>query len=320
MGEMNPSQLHYVEVMCESLLHGAFTVLIAVVIWLLVQRRQMPKVHKFMFGAGIIMWMLSSAHLGLVIQQVTNVETPLRNAQAQVSIATIQLLIGDMILLWRVWTVWGQNYWITIIPLLLVLAAAGVRFAVVASIAGVLEFASDQSTAIIVANTLLCTILIAGRIWYLQWRMNRLLGYSPSEKSKSAYRGVLMLIIESGLLYALIMLLSLILDDIHNDGIHTVLDMQIPIIGILPTLIVLVVHFDLVPGTNATEKYHAAMVSSKFHAASGNGPTASATIGSWRAAEVSTGQASTLDDGLEIKQHRGKVHTATDYSDQEGMV
>lgn len=55
------------------------------------QRGQMPKIHKIMFGAGIIMWMLSSAHLGLVIQQVTNVETPLRNAQAQVSIATIQV-------------------------------------------------------------------------------------------------------------------------------------------------------------------------------------------------------------------------------------
>lgn len=51
----------------------------------------MPKIHKIMFSAGIIMWMLSSAHLGLVIQQVTNVETPLRNAQAQVSIATIQV-------------------------------------------------------------------------------------------------------------------------------------------------------------------------------------------------------------------------------------
>lgn len=51
----------------------------------------MPKIHKVMFWAGIVMWALASVHLGLVIQQVTTVMTPLRNAQAQVSIATIQV-------------------------------------------------------------------------------------------------------------------------------------------------------------------------------------------------------------------------------------
>lgn len=66
----------------------------------------MPKIHKVMFGAGIVMWMLSSAHLGLVIQQVTHEETPLRNAQAQVSIATIQVI--DTHCQWLI-TVFTQN-------------------------------------------------------------------------------------------------------------------------------------------------------------------------------------------------------------------
>ncbi|KDR68740.1 hypothetical protein GALMADRAFT_1026481 [Galerina marginata CBS 339.88] len=248
----------------------------------------MPKVHKVMFWAGIVMWMLSSAHLGLVIQQVTNAMTPLRNAQAQVSIATIQVLLGDMILIWRVWAVWGGNYWMTVLPIMLMLAAAGVRFAVVASIAGVLAFSSDVSSELIVANTLLCTVLIAGRIWYLQWQMNKMLGRAPSQKSRNAYSGVLMLIIETGVLWAVIQLLGVILDDVHSDGIHAVLDMQIPLIviippnypistttktslqGMLPTLIVLFVHFDLVPGTHATVAYNA-IVASKFQAATGHG-------------------------------------------------
>lgn len=53
----------------------------------------MPVIHKVMFIAGIVMFVLSSCHLGLVIQQVTVPDVPLKNAQAQVSIATIQVSV-----------------------------------------------------------------------------------------------------------------------------------------------------------------------------------------------------------------------------------
>lgn len=54
----------------------------------------MPVIHKVMFIAGIVMFVLSSCHLGLVIQQVTVPDVPLKNAQAQVSIATIQVSVS----------------------------------------------------------------------------------------------------------------------------------------------------------------------------------------------------------------------------------
>ena len=34
-------------------------------------------------------------------------------------------MIGDMIIIWRVWAVWGRNYWVALVPLLLMLASAG---------------------------------------------------------------------------------------------------------------------------------------------------------------------------------------------------
>lgn len=52
----------------------------------------MPMIHRIMFMAGIVMWALACVHLGLVIQQVTHVVTPIQNAQAQASIATVQVL------------------------------------------------------------------------------------------------------------------------------------------------------------------------------------------------------------------------------------
>lgn len=34
-------------------------------------------------------------------------------------------MISDMILVWRVYAVWGRNYWTTIVPIILMIGAAG---------------------------------------------------------------------------------------------------------------------------------------------------------------------------------------------------
>ncbi|KAJ8494720.1 hypothetical protein ONZ45_g13144 [Pleurotus djamor] len=312
MGQMNPAQLHYVEVMCESILHGVYAVLIVVVIWLLMNHRTMPLIHKVMFYAGIVMFVLSSCHLGLVIQQVTVPEVPIKNAQAQVSIATLQvrhskwskcsrsltsqqLMIGDCILIWRVWAVWNKKWWPTILPILLMLAAAGVRFAVVGDLAGVVKFSSDPSTALVVANLGICTLLISGRIWYLQRKIGQSLEHSPSRR---AYNGVLMLLIESGVLYFFALFISLVLDAVHSEGIHAVLDMQIPIVGILPTLIVLLVHLDMVPGGRVQEEYMST-IQSGFNAAPGK-PVGSITVTS-RSQTISFGPDVEMGESQEWK-------------------
>ncbi|KAJ8519892.1 hypothetical protein ONZ45_g3195 [Pleurotus djamor] len=294
MGQMNPAQLHYVEVMCESILHGVYAVLVVVVIWLLINHRKMPMIHKVMFYAGIVMFVLASCHLGLVIQQVTVPDVPIKNAQAQVSIATLQFMIGDCILIWRVWAVWNKNWWLTILPILLMLASAGVRFAIVGDLASVVKFSSDPSTALIVANIGICTLLIAGRIWYLQRKIGQSLKDSPSRRT---YTGVLMLLIESGVLYFLAQFLSLVLDAIHNPGVHAVLDMQIPIIGILPTLIVLLVHLNMVPGSRVQEEYMST-IQSGFKAASGK-TIGSTTVGS-RSQTISFGPDVEMGDRMKL--------------------
>ncbi|KDR68927.1 hypothetical protein GALMADRAFT_145944 [Galerina marginata CBS 339.88] len=137
---------------------------------------------------------------------------------------------------------------------------------------------SDVATALIVTNVLLSTILIAGKIWYMQWQNSRLTGLPAPKKWQNRYLGIVLLIIESGAIYALSQILSLILDDVHNQGVHTVLDMHIPLAGMLPTLIVLVVHFDLVPGTHTTESYGTAS-GIMFQSASERNETTFSTTG-----------------------------------------
>ncbi|KAH9482092.1 hypothetical protein JR316_0004187 [Psilocybe cubensis] len=303
MGTPNTAQLHYIEVMCESILQGMYCVLVIVILWLLMRPKPMPMIHRVMFLAGILMWALSCVHLGLVIQQVTHVVTPIPNAQAQASIATIQFMIGDMIIIWRVWVVWGRSYLAAAIPFLLMLSSAGVRFAEAAELT---TFAhrpriADVATALLVTNVILSTILIAGRIWYMQWKMNKLLGRAPSTRSQNKYQGVLLLIIESGAIYALSQIIDLILDDVHSNGIHTVLDLQIPLAGILPTLIVLVVHLDLVPGSTVSETQRSTTVGSKFQAASRPTNTSSG-FGASKGTSVSL-RMETINDSVDYSEN-----------------
>jgi len=111
--------------------------------------------------------------------------------------------------------------------------------------------------ALIVTNTLLCTLLIVGKIWYMQCRLRQV---TNGTMALSSYKGAVALIIESGALYATSQLLCLTLYHVKNPGLPVLLNMHIPLIGILPTLIIVLVHFNMVPGSHTTEQYTATFV------------------------------------------------------------
>jgi len=102
---------------------------------------------------------------------------------------------------------------------------------------------------LIVANTSVCTILISGRIWYLHRRLS-LSGNRGG--ANSHYKGIMVIVIESGALYTAVGVVTLILN-FHNSPILPImLDLDIPLIGILPTLIIALVHRDLIATSGST--------------------------------------------------------------------
>ncbi|KAF5379452.1 hypothetical protein D9615_006579 [Tricholomella constricta] len=246
-----------VAVMCESILVGAYLVLTGLVVWILVSRWQpMPRIHRILFGASIFMFCVSVTHLGLVIQEKTVTgKPPLANAQSQIILSTIQFVIGDLILIWRVWVMWERSYWVAAGPFAIMLAAAACTIELAFS-SKVRRFFIVAPVALIVANTSICTILIAGRIWYMYFRLRKFACKAGIPLLlEDGYRRVLMLIIESGALYTACQFISLILDHIDSIGLPVILDLEIPLIGILPTLIMVLVHFDQVLGTKTVDEY-----------------------------------------------------------------
>ncbi|KAF9461124.1 hypothetical protein BDZ94DRAFT_1310850 [Collybia nuda] len=244
----NSRKAQMIAVMLESLFVGVFAALIIFVSWILWNNYDtMPRTRKILFGSTVVMFILSAMHLGLVMQEVTVDNVPLTSVRLQIILSMFQYVIGDLVLIWRVWVMWKRSYMIAAGPLILMLTAAGFT----------LHLAAQQSSnafftvvpvALIVANTTLCTLLIAGQIWYLHRKLDRASTGVGGTPMPSHYKGIIMLMVESGALYTACQIVSLVLHYTQSVGLPIVLDLEIPLIGILPTLIIVFVHFGMVPG------------------------------------------------------------------------
>jgi len=241
--------LQLAAVMTESFFVGAFLILVAFVCKILATaHRTMSLMLKILFGASIVMFAISCAHLALVIQEIAVTNPPPANNQAQIVLSMLQFLIGELILLWRLWVVWGRKYWITTVPILLILSAAGLTLSLLSE-----SYDDDDDDAdyyntvvpvvLIAGNAALCTSLIAGRIWYVRWKLRT--AEVASVGGSSWWRGAVALVVESGILYSGLQIASLILHYRKGSALPVLLDLEIPLIGILPTLIIVLVHSHL---------------------------------------------------------------------------
>jgi len=243
----SPIVVSLISVMTESFLVGAYAVLEVAVVWLLISgRRTMPKIRQALFCVSIVMFLVAIAHLGLVVQQIAAAELLPANLQAQLVLVGIQFMLGDMVFIWRVWVVWGHNCWIAIGPFVTMAIGAGFVFST-----AVHEEENSPllvaSVAMIVANTTICTLLIAGRIWYSRYQVRDVRQMSGCA-TYGGFSKTVILFIETGVLITASQVTCLILNFVNSPGLHILLDLQMPLIGILPTLIIVVVHFDLVVG------------------------------------------------------------------------
>jgi len=239
-------------------------VLIAVVVWILTSsHRKVRGVQKNLFRVSLGMWVLVTAHLGLEMQQVTRGDdAPVYNLQAQAAIIAVLIAIGDSILIWRVWVVWGRNYWIAVPSFFMAMVTLALSMAGTANITNIswaflVPKFSKAVSCMIVANTVISTTLIVARVLYIQHSTRGI----SSRPHRGPYTGAMLLMAESGAVWTLCQILSLVLGQIHNAGVSTVLDLQVPLIGIMPTTILLLVHFDLVPGSHVKDEYMSTMKS-----------------------------------------------------------
>ncbi|KAF8891393.1 hypothetical protein BD779DRAFT_1784783 [Infundibulicybe gibba] len=149
-------------------------------------------------------------------------------------------LIGDTILVWRLYVVWGGKYYIHVFPAVMLVGTAVSGYISVAHLAHL----TSVDALFLVAKTLLVTwsltiatqvsasALIAGRIWWISRQ--------PASATHLAHRSrpIIWMIIESGAIYTISTIILLILFDLKTQAGSIIADITLQIGAIIPTAII----------------------------------------------------------------------------------
>ncbi|KAL7278438.1 hypothetical protein ACG7TL_007435 [Trametes sanguinea] len=249
----------------ESMLFGAFTVLYAIAIWILLYREKIrgrSRLNRMLFGTSTVMWVLSVAHLAIdVVRAVegfvvwgqkpngTNEFYAIISSPTEVAKNVIYIsmtLVADSFVTYRLFIVWNRTWYILIIPITLLVATAVAGYGACVEIGlakqGNAIFADNLQPwirsffALSLTTNLLATILIAGRI---MWSNRRVRKYRASGAAAGSHWEVIETMIQSAAIYsaALASLLGTYLAG--SNAQYVCLDILQPLIGVVFTLIII---------------------------------------------------------------------------------
>ncbi|KAK0470083.1 uncharacterized protein EV420DRAFT_1634512 [Desarmillaria tabescens] len=258
-------EAYFVSLALEMLFYGMYTCLFAGSLYLMVFKRKKTKVIIVMIILNTIMWALATSHMAVSFQQ--NFHAFLREHGAdrsevfednaspsiysQLSLESINFVIGDGVVIWRVWVLWNRKRWILVISATLLLTTFVGAIGVVRSFAtapqGVSVFDNRSLTAwglAFIASTLTTNIWATTLIAYRTWSHNRLIRSITGEAFMvrlGRQNGILAILIESGILYSCSWFVAIVIIICGNNGVYVVIDMLSQLTAIYPTLIMTLV-------------------------------------------------------------------------------
>ncbi|KAJ7706344.1 hypothetical protein B0H17DRAFT_1036834 [Mycena rosella] len=222
--DLPPALVGIVSLWAATFLYGINVVMFIICVAILIKRRTRgDRVPWFLLGGICLQFLLCTAHNGVILGAgvhafKTTTTTSEALIESWISILgpyteTQQVLyafnnfFGDLILIWRLYVVYGNNWYITIVPLLLALASEGCT-----QYAGLITFIDpavvlrEQANgedvvskvvtagfAMTAATQLLVTLLLAVRIYTASRSIRQLSG-----NRKTNYSGVMWMLVESG--------------------------------------------------------------------------------------------------------------------------
>ncbi|TBU44153.1 hypothetical protein BD309DRAFT_958987 [Dichomitus squalens] len=245
----------------ESLVFGAFTVLYAIAIWILLyreKRRSKSTLNKLLFATSTVMWVLSVAHLCIDVQRALQafvVEggkpdgallfySTLNNPTlvAKDGIYITMTIVADSFVTYRLFVVWNHAWYIIVLPVILLIATAVAGYGACAEIGmvkgvGAIFAANLQPWiraffSLSLTTNLLTTILIAARIVWMNRRVK-------SYRAGGGHWEVVETLVQSAAIYsaALASLLGTYLAG--SNAQYVCLDILQPLIGVVFTLIII---------------------------------------------------------------------------------
>lgn len=261
MGQLPLNVAGALSVWMEVLLYGMYCSLFFESVWIIVKmQKKQTTPSKIFFGATVTMFIFATLHIALNLYRFLRGYVWLAADPGPVAyfnglgrwdniahdaINAIVTWIGDSLVIYRCFVVWGQTFYVIIVPTLLLILS------IIANSIALHLFTKVQLGAIFsptlvhwmntiyavafVQNTM-TTGLIAFRIWRQDRETRRALGIQ-TWRSGHSLLPLVRIIIESAMVYVLEVLVLIILYALGHNGQYVVQEAIVPTVGIVFTLI-----------------------------------------------------------------------------------
>jgi len=224
---------------------------------LLVLRKRARRPNDYLLGTAVTLFILITLHL--IIDILRNVEaftddmsTPDYPEMYYGQFNTWQdilksglyvgvTLVSDAFILYRSYIVWGRSYLVTLFPSLLLLADTAIGVLWVYTLSEVTELRADVFSdtlsirvktfyAITLAMNVICTVLIAYKIWSIQHAVSP---FSQGIREDNVLTQVAAIVVESGSFYSAMLIIMIATYSSGSPAMFMFLNSMSPIIGIV---------------------------------------------------------------------------------------
>ncbi|KAF9533546.1 hypothetical protein CPB83DRAFT_480564 [Crepidotus variabilis] len=241
-------QANLVALWVEAILYGAFLILFGASIYVLLFLKRASWLNKMMALVSVLMFALITAHIVCDVVRAMRAFTQSSNAMdfygdiaepsewAKTIIYTLLSLLGDAMVVFRCWIVWGGNPLVMVIPCTLLLLSVAMAALVCQAISALTPaqeiFTEDLARwllpffALTFVTNNLCTLLIAGRIC---WTTRQTQQYTSGD---SRLWRVIVMLIESAALYSIALIAMIGTFVAGSNAQYITIDALCPIIGI----------------------------------------------------------------------------------------
>ncbi|KZT64357.1 hypothetical protein DAEQUDRAFT_37878 [Daedalea quercina L-15889] len=246
-----------VSIFIQTLLYGAYTVVYILTMWVLLTRRRKSNPWRDpMLWISIVMFVVATMHIGVNYTRIIMAFIIYRNEPGgpaaffnelsnftQIFGSTLyiaQTVIGDSVVLFRCYLVWGTA-WVIVVPFVLLLGSTASGIGILYSFARVVPQADifvnelqhwiTAFFALTLATNIICTSLVAVRIWWINRSIMTFLGHS--------YYPIIFLVLESGAVYSATLTALLILYKAGSWFQYVLLDAISPIVGLVFSMIII---------------------------------------------------------------------------------
>ncbi|EIN13036.1 hypothetical protein PUNSTDRAFT_131261 [Punctularia strigosozonata HHB-11173 SS5] len=242
----------------EMTLYGIYLVVFSMAIMLLTWKRRTESISVFYVFFCCLLFSCCSIHALIRFRYMYKDLVQERNPEGTIQAGTPALRTADalvtltdffaeLVLCYRLWSIWDQNYFVVALPFLMSLAFVSCAMTTIgllishpaAAIVPKSEVHFGTSAfAIPLAFNFLVTSLIVGRIWWKGRQHRGNLRQSGGIILSNGYlKDAMMVVVESGMLYLVVQLVLTVLFALNHPAQILLSDIATQVYGIAPTLI-----------------------------------------------------------------------------------